>query len=134
MSTLEITGILVDPFTKTITEITLNKDKDKSLLPALYNNIGCKRVEKVELEHELRNDLVVDEEGLFEPNQKFKKKKKLAPYTIAAGKGIILGFNKNGDWLSRRLTIEDVEKDVVWFATPRESSLYYSTHIEPLFE
>jgi hypothetical protein len=106
----KIKGILIDPFTKTITEIELTKP----LLKPLYRAISCELIDSVALENigSIPHDVVIDDEGLYVPGQQYFRMAENAPYTIFAGRGVIVSTTRNGDWESHQLDVETIKSKV----------------------
>lgn len=106
----KIKGILIDPHEKTVQEIEL----EKPLLGSLYKAINCQRVDCVSMESvgSVPHDIVVDDEGMFFPNQRFFRIIPHTPYSILAGFGVIVSVGKKGEWESHQLDFEDIKKKV----------------------
>ena len=108
-----MTGILIDPFLKKLTNVNVKTD---NTLHDMYKHIGCSLVEVVSFGDV--NDLWVDEEGLLKPTgeQRFFKVSNL-PYLhngVIAGRGLILGSTREGETISSSLTIEEVTPRISW--------------------
>lgn len=98
MEIKEYKGILINPEAKTIEEIQIKED----VLKSLYEIIGCELVECIRLDN--KNALWVDEEGFYNSAFGFD----LIGYSPLSGKGVILGYDHNGDKSDTTLSIETV--------------------------
>jgi hypothetical protein len=97
---------LIDPFTRTITEVNHNGDYRE-----IYKLIGADCFDVVYLNR--ANDCCyIDDEGLYVEDQKFFLYHGFGQ--PLAGKGLVLGTNDEGDSVSPKITIEEVKKNVVW--------------------
>jgi hypothetical protein len=111
-----MTGILIDPFLKKLTNVKVGTDHT---LQDMYKHIGCSYVETVNYTHiSVIEDIWVDEEGLMKPSgeQRFFKVSNL-PYLhhgVIAGRGLILGSDREGGTISTSLTIEEVLPRISW--------------------
>ena len=110
-----LTGILIDPFLKKVNTVKVEND-----LKDFYRHIGCSMVEIVNLTQYIDNtyvqDIWVDEEGLLKNDQRFFKVSDL-PFGhdgVIAGRGLILGSNREGNTISCDLSIEDVLPRISW--------------------
>ena len=111
-----MTGILIDPFIKKVTNVNVSPI---NTLKEMYKHIGCSYVETVNYTHiSVVEDIWVDEEGLLKPTgeQRFFKVSNL-PYLhngVIAGRGLILGSDRQGGTISTSLSIEDVLPRISW--------------------
>jgi len=111
-----MTGILIDPFMKKVTNVNVSPI---NTLKEMYKHIGCSYVETVNYKHiSVVEDIWVDEEGLMKPSgeQRFFKVSNL-PYEhhgVIAGRGLILGGDRQGGTISTSLTIEEVLPRISW--------------------
>lgn len=83
-------GILIDPFTKTVTDI-----QTSGKLAEIYEILGVEIVTAVSVGED--QTLFLDDEGLMVPKESqeyFQWKGSNQPY---AGKGLILGVDEDGD-------------------------------------
>ena len=121
-----ITGILIDPFLKKLTNVNVGTDHT---LQDMYKHIGCSYVETVNYKHlHVVEDIWVDEEGLLKPTgeQRFFKVSNL-PYLhngVIAGRGLILGSTREGETISTSLTIEEVTPRITWDKFTHEGMIY----------
>ena len=121
-----MTGILIDPFMKKVTNVNVSPI---NTLKDMYKHIGCSMVETVNYKHiSVIEDIWVDEEGLFKPSgeQRFFKVSNL-PYLhhgVIAGRGLILGSDRQGGTISTSLTIEDVTPRITWDKFTHEGMIY----------
>ena len=108
-----MTGILIDPFLKKLTNVKVDSDKT---LTDMYKHIGCSMVEVVSFGDV--NDLWVDEEGLMKPSgeQRFFKVSDLpfGHHGVIAGRALLLKCGDDGGTTSTTLTIEDVLPRISW--------------------
>ena len=104
-----LNGILIDPFLKKITNVKVKND-----LKDFYRHLDCNMVEVVSFGDV--NDLWVDEEGLLKRDQRFFKVHNLpfGHHGVIAGRGLILGSNREGDTISCDLSIENVLPRISW--------------------
>jgi hypothetical protein len=97
-------AILIDPFTRSITEVEYDGDYTK-----IYSLIDCDTFTLAPINH--RGDgIFVDDEGLFKPGQEFFKHANY-PQPLA-GKGMILGCDEEGDSTEPTVSLEDTIKAV----------------------
>ena len=121
-----MTGILIDPFLKKVTNVNVSPI---NTLKEMYKHIGCSMVETVNYKHiSVVEDIWVDEEGLMKPSgeQRFFKVSNL-PYLhhgVIAGRGLILGSDRQGGTISTSLTIEDVTPRITWDKFTHEGMIY----------
>ena len=139
-------GILIDPFTERVSEVSLT---DAAQLEEYYLLLDCNTIDVISIpdrgliETSLKrgkvldaadsrfknNSLYLDDEGLYKEDQKFYK-------FIGAnlsGRGLILGHDKStGDSVSTKLSVEDVRPLVDWETEDdilaRKLSLHYLTN------
>lgn len=102
-----LNGFSVDPYTKTITPITI---PGKNILKEFYSAIGCKIVEFVYGVNS-NTTVVIDEEGMF-VNSMYFRLTKTNPYTIIAGKGIVLSSDDAGDLVDATCSLEDLKAEI----------------------
>jgi hypothetical protein len=117
-----IKGILVDPFLKTVTEVTVIGTRDEwgtNYLESFYKLLGCRTIEAAALDVDDQS-LYVDEEGMFAENQQFFYLPKLSPYQPLAGRGVFVGLDDEGDSADTKLTTEAIQAEVEWL-TPLQA-------------
>jgi hypothetical protein len=106
-------AILIDPFTKTITEVEHNGDYKQ-----IYELIGCYCFTAVNLDNK-GNAVYVDDNGLIEDidNQQFFMifNQDGVP-AVLAGKGLILGCDAEGESVSTTISLEAARSIVAWRA------------------
>jgi hypothetical protein len=126
-----IKGILVDPFLKTVTEVTVTGLKEEwgmNYLDSLYRHLGCKTIEAAYLNIE-DESLYVDEEGMYPGRQMFFYLPKLSPYQPLAGRGIFVGLDETtGDSSDTKMKVEDILGQIEWL--DRVQALQKSQSIE----
>lgn len=105
-------AILIDPETKTISEIDL-KRPNKSL-QEFYDLIGTNTVEIVKIDKEI--DMVIDEEGRLKPIKGAFSFFGIADLWVA-GKTVIIG-EKNGSFVSLQENLSSFKMIVEWI-TPK---------------
>ena len=114
-----IKGLLIDPENRTISEVEIAEDENGSTLQSMYQTIGCNCVDcgrgcLTWLPSRVRDDLWFDDEGLYSDCEDCFVIPGLVPLI---GKGLILGYDNNGDCTSHTLTPEDVgmlKQRIVW--------------------
>ena len=108
-----ITGILIDPFLKKLTNVNVGTD---NTLQDMYKHIGCNMVEVVSFGDV--NDLWIDEEGLMKPSgeQRFFKISNLpfGHHGVIAGRALLLKCGDSGGCESTTSSIEDVLPRISW--------------------
>jgi hypothetical protein len=106
-----MTGILIDPFLKKLTNVNVKTD---NTLHDMYKHIGCSLVEVVSFGDVY--DLWVDEEGLLKRDQRFFKVHNLpfGHHGVIAGRALLLQCNDSGGCESTTLSIEDVLPRISW--------------------
>ena len=106
-----ISGFLIDPESQTVTQVDVCRDEYGSVLKSMYDLLGCSCVDFGRnclsfLPSESEDDLWFDDEGLY-PNYGFGFQ--LPGSFLLAGRGLILGYNDEGDCISSTLTQTDVD-------------------------
>lgn len=98
-------AILIDPTTKTISEVEHNGDYKE-----IYNLIECSTFEAVSIVN--NNTIYVDEEGLLdeEPGPFFQWE----AYQPIPGKGLILATDEEGNSIGTTLELDFVRAKVTW--------------------
>tara|TARA_R100001443_G_C3271023_1_gene158031 strand:- start:18 stop:497 length:480 start_codon:yes stop_codon:yes gene_type:complete len=106
-----ITGILIDPFLKKLTNVNVGTDHT---LQDMYKHIGCSMVEVVSFGDV--NDLWVDEEALLKRDQRFFKVHNLpfGHHGVIAGKALLLKCGDNGGTEDCTLDIHEVTPRISW--------------------
>ena len=100
-------AILINPFTQTIEEVDYSGDyKD------IYSLIECDLFTTVYLPNTSDDTLFVDDEGLYVENQRFFKIDGFEQ--PLAGRGLLLGTDKEGDSVDCMSTVEEVKAIVSW--------------------
>ena len=100
-------GILIDPFTRTISEIETG-----GTLAEIYSTLEVELITVVSIGQE--DILYIDDEGLLVPKEVqeyFYWRGSNQPY---AGRGLILGTDEEGDNTDTSLTVEDVRRLVTF--------------------
>lgn len=119
-----IKAILIDPFTETVSNVTLVDTK----LETYYNLLGCSLITMAGLADGV--DMILDDEGLL------KDSKSQAYFKIGigsqpfAGKALIVGTDEEGNTVSvpENITTEKVFERVIFFK-PSEKYLDESKEI-----
>jgi Domain of unknown function (DUF3846) len=117
-------GILIDPFTETVSNVTLVDTK----LQTIYNLLGCNLIT---ITSAFGADMILDDEGLLKDSNSqayFKIGIGSQPY---AGKALLVGSDSEGNFasLSESLTTEKVFEKVIFFK-PSENHLEESREIK----
>lgn len=106
-----IAGLLIDPANKSIQEVNVRYDEHCSVLKSMYENLQCSCVDVgrrcVEyLPSAPQDDLWFDDEGSYSDCEYAFQ----LPYCVPLiGRGLILGYDGNGNCTSHHLTAEDIE-------------------------
>lgn len=113
-------AILIDPFTRTITEVDYNGDYTN-----IYEHIKAECFDCVRINRK-GDSIFVDDEGLIngDANQQFFGW--LGYANPIAGRGLILGTDSEGESISPSITMETVLKHVIWLS-PSEVSFTLPT-------
>ena len=96
-------AILIDPFTREITEVEHNDD-----FRQIYEFIGADAFDAARLED--GQIIYVDDEGLFRDDQKFWS----IEGRVLAGKGLVLGVNAAGESIAAVGSIEEWRERIRW--------------------
>ena len=105
-------AILIDPETKTVKEIEIEKGID-----AIYKAIDC-NIFTCPITYENNDCLYCDDEGLYKediiggiiyPNWSYP----------IVGKSIIIGTNDDGESVDCKSTVDDIKKDLIWVSKER---------------
>ena len=117
-------AILIDPFTETVSNVTLVDTK----LQTIYSLIGC---DLITITSAFGVDMILDDEGLLKDSTSqryFKIGINSQPY---AGKALLVGSDEEGNFASlpENLTTEKVFEKVIFFK-PSENHLEESREIK----
>ena len=104
-----VKGFLIDPFSKTVTSVEVEK-QNSTTLKSLYNLIECQRVDCVAIDD--KNDVWVDDEGLFVEGQMFFQ---LPTGNLLAGKGVVMGCNLSGTPVDTTADLEKLRKEIKFY-------------------
>lgn len=109
-------AIIIDPFKKTITEVTLDNSEGDAGYKAIKKAIGDNWITSVRLSD--KDILYVDDEGLLKgiKTQQFFEYQGY-PQSLA-GMGCIVGCNDEGESTPCSLSIEQVQANVRWVNNP----------------
>ena len=121
----QIKAILIDPFTETVSQVTLVDTK----LQTYYHLLGCDLITIAGLADGV--DMILDDEGLLKDSSSqayFKMGINSQPF---AGKALIVGTDEEGETVSvpENITTEKVFERVIFFK-PSEKYLDESKEIE----
>ena len=109
---MNATGILIDPNTRTVTEVQVQGDftKIQELIDArCFTTSPMVNPEQTDY---LADTVFVDDEGLlFEGNAVWKADFLLQPL---CGKGLIMGTDTEGESITPAITVEEVRQQVQW--------------------
>lgn len=115
----KLSGLLIDPESNAVREITLQYDSEGSLLQAIYDALGCTTVDAGRdcvsfVPSESSDDLWFDDEGLYSDCDYAFQLPNCVPII---GKGLILSCDDKGYCQSHTLTPDDIEciKDNIVF-------------------
>ena len=103
-------GILIDVKNRVVREVEINKD---DILKSLYELIGCDLVDRVGLTD--TDDIWVDDEGLLTANDDTNFFSLVGHPSPFAGNGLVLGYNKMGDSVEPKITVESVRMKVKFY-------------------
>ena len=111
MSGKVLKGLLIDPEKREISEVEIPVGEDGSCLNGMYRAIGCSAVDVGRgglryLPNHPEDDVWFDDEGLFSD---CKYSFKLPGWVPLIGRGLILGFNDEGDSVDHTLKPKDVQ-------------------------
>ena len=108
-------AILIDVENKSVTMVEVD---DKNVLKDWYRLMGC---QMVEVAHYFDNhdSVLVDEEGLFSLDANTKFFSIEGGHQPFAGNGLVVGVDRNGNSVSPKITLEEVQNKVK-FHTLRE--------------
>lgn len=98
-------GILIDPFERTVTRVDVAKGID-----AIYKLIQARPFDCVRIDE--RNAIYVDDEGLYVDDQRFFQFR--GYHQPLAGRGLILGNDREGESCSCTITLDDVKGRVTF--------------------
>lgn len=92
---------LIDPFEKSINEVDYSGDyKD------IYKLIDAELFDVVYMDDNI--GVFVDDEGLFKDNQAFFQ----VGYAMLAGRGLVLGTDKDGESISPAISLKNLAKKI----------------------
>ena len=117
-------AILIDPFTETVSNVTLVDTK----LQTIYSLLGC---DLITITSAFGADMILDDEGLLKDSGSqayFKIGIDSQPY---AGKALLIGSDAEGNFasLSEKLTTQKVFEKVIFFK-PSKNHLEESREIK----
>ena len=117
-------AILIDPFTETVSNVTLVDTK----IQTIYNLLGC---DLITITSAFGADMILDDEGLLKDSDSqayFKIGIDSQPY---AGKALLVGSDPEGNFASlpENLTTEKVFEKVIFFK-PSKNHLEESREIK----
>ena len=117
-------AILIDPFTETVSQVTLVDTK----LQTIYSLLGC---DLITITSAFGADMVLDDEGLLKDSvsqRYFKIGIDSQPY---AGKALLVGSDAEGNFasLQKDITTEEVFEKVIFFK-PSKNHLEESKEIK----
>lgn len=117
-----ITGILIDPKQKSITEV---KSDGRFQLEEIYELTGCRCVSAFDLPN--YDTAFVDDEGLIKGAEHIENvgcyKFKWAGQSHLVGKTLIVGTSDDGETASCKSTIEELEGQIEWVKPPTEDQM-----------
>lgn len=109
--TAPLKGLLIDPEKRTITEVEIPVDEDGGCLNGMYKALGCSCVDVGRggldfLPGNPDDDVWFDDEGLYsECRYSFE----IPGWVPLVGRGLVLGYDAEGECTSHNLTPEAVE-------------------------
>lgn len=112
-------AILIDAFSKTVTEIKLDGKKD--MLDQWYHTI---KADMVEVAHYINDhdSILVDEEGLLKPCDHFFLYE--GAHQPFAGNGLIVGVDEEGETVDCNISAEEVENNVQFMSRQEVSDSF----------
>ena len=111
-------GILINPFDKTIKEVTITYNLEDIHILCNFSifNIVSPLWDTI---HQLNNKMYVDDEGLFKPNQRYFK----LHGNNYAGKALIVG-NDTGETTTTSFELQDMKDLVTWLPDDHKETPY----------
>lgn len=106
MNSENLSFLLIDPFEKTISPVYYDGE-----LSSLYALLGCSTVAVVPCGS--RYDLIVDDEGLYKPDQKFFLCGDFSHQPLA-GKALAVSVDDIGNTIPPRITLEELEARILF--------------------
>ena len=107
-----IKGLLIDPEKREISEVSIPADDDGSCLEGMYSALHCTAVDVGRgglsyLPSHPADDVWFDDEGLYSDCTALFL---LPGWVPLVGRGLILGFDDEGNSVDHTLTAEDIEE------------------------
>lgn len=107
-----ITGILIDPSTESIQEVDVEMDSENCCLESMRKILGCDCVDVGRgglqyLPGQPDDDVWFDDEGLFREDNPGQFV--IPGWIPLIGKGLILGYDRDGDCTGHNLTPDDLK-------------------------
>ncbi len=100
----KIKAIFVDVINRQVSEVEIEEN-----LQSYYRLLHCNTIAAPSFD--TKHDVIVDDEGLLkEPIGFFEITTEFA--CEFAGNGLIVGVNSRGEWISHKLDIEEVKKQI----------------------
>ena len=100
-------GILIDPTTKSITEVDYTGDYKQIYKLCDFSYFECAEIDP-------KHTLFVDEEALLKEENDFFRILGDPPRSFA-GKGLVLGLDDSGESVGSELTVDDIKEKVKFF-------------------
>ena len=106
-----IKGLLIDPEKREISEVSIPFDDEGSCLDGMYRALNCTAVDVGRgglryLPSHPEDDVWFDDEGLFSDCESMFQ---LPEWVPLVGRGLVLGFDDEGECVDHHLTADDVE-------------------------
>lgn len=107
-------GILIDPFTQTISQVDYNGDYHE-IYRLLSDPVSVDTFTAINIGE--RNTIWLDDNGLYQKDQQYFKY--FGIDQPLAGKGLILATNNSGNSVETKLPIAEVQRNVAWATNVR---------------
>jgi len=101
-------GILIDPWTKTVEEVDIDKGLD-----GIYKATDCTCI-TAPIILENQDTFFLDDEGLFKKNAMWQCDGHRGYTFDFVGKALVLGSDREGDSVDAKSSIEDIAKRVTF--------------------
>jgi hypothetical protein len=109
-------AILIDPWKRSLETIDITRGNDPAALHELYQFVGEDAIDAAYIR--LGESIIVgDHSALADPP--------LPSYWINGfperlyGRGVVIGYNKDGSERETRLTVDDISKMITWVPAPK---------------
>lgn len=126
----QLRAVLIDPFKQQVKEVRVRPHKSADINLHINSNLFTsaqffsRQVRRGgEIEGNVQHDVFVDDEGLFKPDQRYWFNK--ATGQVLAGKGLVLGFDDDGNTSHCLWSDVGVKARINWIGDKQTLAMMY---------